>query len=88
MKINKIRIKDKWYDEIFKYVEERGEGVSILDMEIELVNYEICNINGFRRLLHIIVDIEDNLKNKDEIHKKISCNDFTLMFFIDVLEAI
>lgn len=56
------------------------------DYEIDYVNYRICNTSKFRKILHCIVDACDDIKNKEEMHTKISNKDFTDLLFLDILE--
>lgn len=61
-------------------------GTFIDDYEIDYVNYRICNTSKFRKILHCIVDACDDIKNKEEMHTKISNKDFTDLLFLDILE--
>lgn len=56
------------------------------DYEIDYFNYNICHTSKFRKILHCIVDACDNIKNKDEMHEKISNKNFTDLLFLDILE--
>ena len=46
----------------------------------------MCNTSKFRKILHCIVDACDNIKNKEEMHEKISNKNFTDLLFLDILE--
>ena len=61
-------------------------GTFIDAYEIDYVNYRICNTSKFRKILHCIVDACDDIKNKEEMHTKISNKDFTDLLFLDILE--
>lgn len=90
--MKKLKISKKYLEKFEKW-NDLGYGLGKIgyyetDLEIDLISLKLCNTSCFRKILHTIIDIDDNFKNKQQIHTEISNKDFTSLILIGVLEVI
>lgn len=86
--MKKLKISQQWIDKLINLVDITGEGYNERSNEIDLVNYQLCNISGFRYNLHNIVDIDNEAVDKEIIHNEISNNNFTRLILKGILEVV